>query len=281
MLPLIDNWWQYKIVADKLAEWFSRHLLALYISFEVGGEARQEFFSGFLLRYNSYLLWITAGHVIDQIKRILSDKSLSVIRVRWADGVDIPRAEALPADPFDIGRNSFSLLHDGIDFGAVLISGLNELNIVTNGRTQIMTERAWNLIDEAKPEGYYLLGYPDELNETSIKKTGNQINGSAFAGLAYVPIQRIDKIASNENKEFWSKSSAFYGQMIPFIDAPDVHLESIVGMSGGPLLGIQRDNEGHIRYYLYGVQSGWLRGQRIIRAESVKQILELNDTELG
>lgn len=108
MTPVLKDWWQYKSIADTLAEWFSRHLLSLYISFEVEGESRYDFYSGFLLEYNGYRLWITAGHVIDRIKKILSEKKVSITRVRWADGVDIPMAEALPVDPLDIGKNSFS-----------------------------------------------------------------------------------------------------------------------------------------------------------------------------
>src|SRR5205823_3336443 len=113
----------------------------------------------------------------------------------------------------------------------------NELNIVTNGRAQIMTEQAWSLIDEAKPEGYYILGYPDEWNEKSEPQvSGKQIIHSDFAGLACLPVQRIHNINIDieEDKQFWSRPSAFYGQLVPFIDAPDAAPRSIVGMSGGP-----------------------------------------------
>jgi len=43
----------------------------------------------------------------------------------------------------------------------------------------------------------------------------------------------------------------------------DVNIKDISGMSGGPICGFRRDDEGRWRFYIVALQSRWRRDSRI------------------
>ena len=44
----------------------------------------------------------------------------------------------------------------------------------------------------------------------------------------------------------------------------NVDLESVVGMSGGPIIGIRHNSNGQLAYWPVAMQSRWLPDQRIV-----------------
>jgi len=273
---LPDDWWRWMSTCQILADWFSRHLLGLFLSYRKNSEkqARHAIATGFLLYHREVLLWVTAGHVVDKLDEILSNPNTDVLRMRWLDGCEIPGAESVVVHNRDLMM--FSACEQGMNFGVVAIAGLDETNIVNGGRVLVMTEQIWKNLHLAQPEGYYIVGYPKEWLEVRKERlTDNQVRGSAIANLACVPVERIDPPTAGQPESFWDDSEAFYGQILPFADDLTGQPESIVGMSGGPVLSIERDLDGNLRYRLFGIQSKWLPRSRKVRAEPIHKVVAM------
>ena len=276
-MNLPADWWQYRTQAKILCDHFRRYLLGLLLSFRIKDETHHQFYTGFLLEFQETLLWITAGHVVDGIKEILTDRSVRVVRALWADGYERPRAEALPVDLDELLANALSASDKKMDFGAIAIRGLNETNIRQNGHSLTMTDQAWKNIHLANPEGFYILGFPDPWFKVSERQVSeNQVFGKATANISCLPVQRI--VGHPIEDGFWSDSEAFYGQVLPFIDGGGFQPETIVGMSGGPLFSIERDKNDQFRYYLFGLQRSWLPDSRVIRAEPIQRMVAVMDS---
>ncbi len=278
LVDLPSDWWQQLSACQTLADWFGRHLVGLFLSVQAEGSNRQGVYTGFVLFYEENLLWITAGHVVDEIRQVLSNPETDVQIMRWLDGCDIPGAESVPVHNRNL--DMFSGSEFGIDFGAIKITGLDAQNMLHNNRTQVITELIWKNLHLAKPEGYYVLGYPKEWIEHHEARLSNkQIFNSFRANLACLPVCQIEyRGDSHTNKEFWNDPEAFYGQILPFVDGPEYQPVSVKGMSGGPLFSIERDPSDRIRYRLFGIQRSEDKDERLIRVEPMHKILGLVKT---
>jgi hypothetical protein len=278
-MDLPDDWWRYTSTCQILSDWFIHHLLGLFLSLlDERGRIRHGVLTGFLLYHQDILLWITAGHVIDSINAILSNPHIKVLRMRWLDGCEIPGAESVPVHNRNL--KTFSTLKSKeIDFGVAAITGLDAENILRNDRVQTMTEQVWKNLHLAQPEGYYVLGFPEEWVEIQEDRLpDNIILGSAQANLACLPVRRIDYRGPSRTKEFWNDPGAFYGQILPFVDEPGYQPQNIEGMSGGPVFAIERDSGG-IRYRLFGIQRSQDKDERLIRVEPIQRIIAIMEEE--
>jgi len=97
-----DDWWQQLSACEALADWFGRHLVGLYFSVKTQDGQRQGVYTGFILFYEENLLWITAGHVIDEISDLLSSSEVNIETMHWLDGVEISGAESIPVHHRDL-----------------------------------------------------------------------------------------------------------------------------------------------------------------------------------
>jgi hypothetical protein len=72
--------------------------------------------------------------------------------------------------------------------------------------------------------------------------------------------------------EFTNKSEGlFYGQLSGLV----ADLTDINGMSGGPIFGFKRGEDGRMRYWVIALQSGWFPDKRIIFACRIRQLCEV------
>ena len=274
MMP--DNWWRMQKVAKGLFDWFSRYMVGLAMIVEINNKKQHTVYSGFLLFQREILFWVTAGHVIEEIQELISNENVKIIRQRWLDGCDIKGAGSIPVHG---ELNMFSILKEtGIDFGVVALSLFDMKNICKNKNVEIMTEQIWKNSENAHPEGYYVLGFPYEWIEVNEKQTHNNITlGSIFAGYACVPIEKIDYSEYKKDDDFWDDPNAFYGRKLPFNEGSEFIPEDMKGMSGGPVISIERDykNVG-IRYRLFGIQRGQNKfNKQFIRVEPSSRVLSL------
>lgn len=269
-----NDWWRQHLACQTLAEWFGHHLVGLFFSVQANGSKQEGVYTGLVLYYEKNLLWITAGHVVDEIHKVLSNPEIDVQIMRWLDGCEIPGAESIPVHNRNL--EMFSGLEFGIDFGVVKITGLDANNMLNNNRTQVITEEFWKT-PHSKPEGYYVLGFPKEWAEHhETRFPDNQIFNSFLANLACLPVQQIGYRGDfHPNKEFWNDPDAFYGQILPFVDGVEDQPASLKGMSGGPLFSIERDPSDRIGYRLFGIQRSEDKDERLIRAEPIHKILGL------
>jgi hypothetical protein len=271
---LSDDWWRSIGVCRVLCDWFSRHLVCLYLACDVRGQRKDLVYTGFLLRYQGLLLWVTAGHLIDEIKSIREDAACQIRQMRWLDACDIPHAESVIVH--DRNLMLYSALSQGIDFGTAAIVGLDEANIVAAGRAVAMTQEIWRNIEAANPEGYYLIGYPARWQSAaSYVESDSSVRHVVRAGLCCIPLCRVDGPPEGAVESSRLQGEAFYGRSLPFLEGDDYQPESIKGMSGGPVFSVERDPDGRVRYRLYGIQSTWWSQSRVIRAEPIERIAAL------
>jgi len=267
-----QDWWRYTIVSRRLTEWLNRHLLALMTTRTINGKSTTEFHTGFLVHHMDLLLWVTAGHVIDRLVEMRENQSIRVDRARWADWRPaFEGAESVPVDFTTLIM--LSATSEGVDFGVAVIRGLEADALLRNTNLQIMDERIWKSLDAARPDGYYLIGYPDEWNRIIERTTTGGLERGAAADAACIPIQPIEYRGFDPYNRFWDIPDLFYGQMVPFVDQPEPILQNIVGMSGGPILSLETDVESRIIYRLFGVQRA-AYGE-YISAEPMRRILPL------
>ena len=128
MKEMPEDWWRIFPACFYLSQWSSRYLVSLVIAVRIEGKEQYGCYTGFLYSIKNYLFWLTAGHVIEKIREIITKPEIQVLSLRWFDGCRIQGAESIPAssEPMMV-----SILKDtGIDFGAIGLSPLESANLL-------------------------------------------------------------------------------------------------------------------------------------------------------
>ena len=275
MRELPAEWWKWVRTAQVLSEWFFRHMLGLAITYDEQNERHRAHVSGFLVDYRGKLCWFTAGHVIEEILRVRNDPKYEMVDFRWLDRHSAKGADTLPA------HNKLPAAHyqyaGGLDFGMIVIEGLDELHVRSNESLSLMTEQGWANLESSDPDGYYLIGFPAEWQSVDETPVGTrQTKVALIAPLSCLPVGRIDPPLTSVRDEFWDDEEAFYGEIAAFerVENPaESQPSDIVGMSGGPLLSLERQPDGRIRYRLCGVLASWNKSKRFVRVEPILRIV--------
>jgi hypothetical protein len=130
-------------------------------------------------------------------------------------------------------------------------------------------------------DGLLAVGFPQGWKKEWVGEDSEYTKHFVKAEAAAVPARRLRQDEfGNEPREFWDRPGCVYARVdlpnlkIPAI-APFLDLDSIVGMSGGPVFGVRKLNDDRACYAPVGVQSAWLRESRIIRVEPWDRVTEL------
>jgi hypothetical protein len=279
MLDLPSDWWQNATTSTILIQHFKRHLLPLLVAGFVDNQIQYNIYTGIYLKHGETIVWLTAGHVVEELKKILSSKNFKLAVISWLDGFEATQAESIPMHKIDIPMKSWQEI--GLDIGVVLPSLLDVGNLQKNERISPIEAVIWKNLSKAQPEGYYAIGFPRPWCQytqtpTQNKKTLNKI----IAETACLPLEQIPPPPEFFNDKKWSDPEAFYGRLIPFPDYPEFELEDANGMSGGPIISVERDPDGRIRYRLVGILQSFAHGQSIFRAEPISKVAGAIDTWL-
>jgi hypothetical protein len=87
-----------------------------------------------------------------------------------------------------------------------------------------------------------------------------QSGGHNFVSSALNPILIfVEEINGEEHGIQQTQAKRFVGHLSPLNDT-----ESIAGMSGGPILGFKKTDDGQLKYYPVAIQSRWLERRKII-----------------
>ncbi len=159
--------------------------------------------------------------------------------------------------------------------------GLDRENLLKNDNIEIMDSRGWHNLQAIVPEGYYILGYPFEWTkyEGEINLSGQLL--SKFEAMPVcLPITKIPCDPKYVQTSLLTEIDDFCGQIKPFSDGTSHQLSDILGMSGGPLLSVERTELGEIRYRLFGIQKSWDKDEQIIQVEPIQRIVKLLDNAL-
>lgn len=267
-------WWTTREAISSLMEWFGRHLVALFQSANVAGAQQQALYSGFVVEHDSELYWVTAGHVIDDIRAVETAPNATGKSLCWLDGYENGQAGAIPA--VDVTGRSFSGTEWDIDTGVIRLLSWEANLVRNNGRTLLFNSHAWKGLKKAKPEGYLLLGFPEGLSSIESRSLRNgQVMNVVKPALACIPVRKIRRRPKSpeSGNNFWNDREAFYGALTPYFGEESLTIGSVKGMSGGPLISVERDPANQIRYRLVGIQRGELRSKAFIRVEPIDRAL--------
>jgi hypothetical protein len=271
---LPSDWWQNAWAASGLVEWFKFHVIGLLIAGRTNNLMQYEVFSGFLFEQNNRLLWITAGHAVDKVKAILDSVNFTISFMTWLDWYDVPGAEGVLVHDPNLRMKSWK--PTGLDLGIIEIHGLDKENILANEAVRPVEETIWKNLAAARMEGYYVIGFPRAWTSlTSEHIVTGKPRHSVTAKIACLPIVELPFKSEAAHPEFWQDPSDFHGRIVPYRDMPEIEVEDIRGMSGGPILSVERTEDGQILYRLLGVVKIQVKSRNLIKAVPIEKITPL------
>jgi hypothetical protein len=218
------------------------------------GQDRRKFVvSGFLLSIRGLWYMATAGHVLEDISKLMAENPDRTFLFGIIDNFG-PDAKHDTTIPFAL-RDALHWRTDddtGADFGLICIDDHYRRQMETNPTIPI-SEAQWDYVRTEPFDFHLMVGIPAETLDQGLD---NRINFS----IASIPLTELsesdlpDTITPNSYPTFYAKL------------APTQGLASIKGMSGCPIFGFARDENGNWRHWIVAVQSGWYPNQRIVYA---------------
>jgi hypothetical protein len=250
---------------SSIYRFFCNHLVSLGIFYETvsaNGEPTNDLkfycYSGTILSIKGQWNFLTAGHVLEEIE---SNKKQGRIIIKEAKLIDyfgniVVNWEPIP---FDYENSPKFFVFDemkGLDFGLILLSQYYRNLLEFNGIIAV-EEKNWKSQPDEFFEKYWMIGLPKEKIRTEKLKTDStKCKTTAYTNPAIISLTKISK----ESDFAEEKSNPFFYGKLP-IDGYSI--EDISGMSGGPIIGFNKDTT---RYWIVAIQSSWNRGTREIFA---------------
>lgn len=273
---LPSDWWQRRVALDYLIKSkLSHHMIGLELDGTVGQDVHSYLYTGFILEYKQHRLWVSAGHVIDEIRQVLNTRTFNVTKMAWLDGYQVSQADEILV--YDRNLYLESWYTTGVDMGVVILSATDADAIFSNKKLAPITKDGWTSHEKTVIEGYLAAGFPRNLRNTLRKKaTGTLAEIPIDARITGFPIRRTSWQISPTYDEFWDDSTAFYGEILPYPDYPDEGVGDIGRMSGSPLFSFSTNDQGRVVYYLAGVLKTWDH-RRTIRVVPIQKIIKAID----
>lgn len=259
----------------------ARHFVAfscLYESLNVDGSVFRSgttIFSGFIIEFLDKWYWVTAGHCLqEELDEHIQRSQIRVVGGSFIDylGHDAQHFQTYPYT-YSPGDGQYIYRPDlGLDFAIIPLDDLMRAAFLKNGIVPIQREN-WIHQPNLSFEFYRMLGIPRGRVVSSPAPDGSE---SVLVGLALLAIdaaseQEIQSIPDH-------RPNMFIGKI-----ASEVKIDTIKGMSGGPIYGFRHDSRGRLLYHAVAVQSSWYPDSRLICgcpltvfAENVYQLLSGN-----
>ncbi len=230
----------------------SRHLVAAplgdYESYKDGKVFHSGTFalSGFVLTLHDRHFWVTAGHCLKDFDRDIRCGVLKIFDTGFVDyfGSEAKHVHKYPYQ-YEPGCEFYiDSLDDALDFAIIPLDLLMIQSFEVNGVKNV-SRANWLQQPSLIFERYMILGLPAYL----IPKD------RPAAQPVLVGIEPLDpKTIPDPLPDGW-----FVGK----ID-DECPIKSIEGMSGGPIYGFRRNDQGQWLYHIVALQSRWREGSRVI-----------------
>ncbi|MBN2396227.1 MAG: hypothetical protein JXC36_07185 [Candidatus Atribacteria bacterium] len=236
---------------ERMVSYFYQHIVPIYFCFQKGDIKHQFIITSFAFSVSGYWFLITAGHCFKLIREEFIDNGWTLSSCSLIDflGLNVKFMEPIPFN-FDINKAYFFPENDddySFDYGVYPLSSYyKELLLANNIKS---------------------------LNEEVWKKQPNHIDVCAIIGIPSELINfnhRVELVSCFLYADIIDeKPEGFKDTSLPRIYAKinlDNGMGSIEGISGGPLLGFQKLENGELRYWLLGLQSRWYSPSQHIAA---------------
>lgn len=229
-----------------------RHFVTLSCVRTIQGqqEERTFVFSGFLIEVHDLWFYVTAGHILRDIRKAVSQgATFDIWRLGDQTAGNRFNNTAIPFG-FDIDR--WGVIENeelGLDYAVVPLEELYCRQLQAGGARPI-ARVAWG--DHATEHDHWaLVGVPSE----TVSYDGNTL---ITAKVVVAPLEPSDAPSGSGSKA----QNQFYGRLK---DDSAGMLKDVDGMSGGPIFALKKV-AGTWKYSVIGVQSAWYEKSRIIAA---------------
>jgi hypothetical protein len=221
--------------------------------------------SGFVISlYDGWIL-VTAGHAIQPLHERVERGELRIVECSLADYFALDVGSALGI-PFNFNDATKRYLDDdalGLDFCLIFLGRHYRRLLEKNVRA--IPQENWERREQLQFDRYGVLGFPVELWDGQRRVN---VNGATVAG-GVRPVlmmgQKTDFLPD------YKPTPKFPWIGVELKDKTEI--KSVVGMSGGPILGF-KDQPGKAPLYtIVGVQSWWDKERRIAYGSSLPAII--------
>ena len=205
--------------------------------------------TAFVLSVSDQWFLITAGHWIRDIEILTDQNGYDITRCQLIDSLGLGATHPEPI-PFDYKGSYPTCLSDdyAFDYGVMVLSTYYKQLLNTN-KVQALTEEVW----KSQPidiDFYMLLGIPAQL----VKVDSSSIERAPT-------LLKVETMSEKPDGFTEVSVPLFYGRI-----ALGEGVQSIEGMSGGPVFGFHQNEKGELRYWLTALQSRWLPRSHFIAA---------------
>ncbi|MFC1650658.1 hypothetical protein ACFL2X_03735 [Candidatus Latescibacterota bacterium] len=235
---------------------FKKHLVPLCVIFTKGGKACPFFATAFILSAEDEWFLVTAGHVAEEIKSILTDPNYSLVGAKLCDIGGLNAKHSMPI-PFDLTPEKFIILGNEKTYDyAVIFLDPYYIRLLERNGVEPLDEQVW-LYQPIEPEFFTMLGVAKQMVSPLWNEDKSVIDGIGVA----TTLHRVDHSPQRPKGIEEKNAPRWYGYI-----STDSSIDDIVGMSGAPIFAFKHTDGGGLKYWLIGVQSSWNHGNKAIAA---------------
>jgi len=251
---LPPDWWKRPRSHDALRDFvwhLSRYILYLRVPLPDG---TRDLHNGVLLENNDGLvMWASVSHIRDDLREPLRRAKTGMIAAKWQLVDGRGELRLIPAQLREM--NVFVPDECDVDFLVAIVPEEEAREIRDAGGAEAGTPSLWKNSSYEAVEGYWLVGYPDQVRSRFENDPGVPQPSASIVPIC-VPVASI----APDDGRFYGLSrdhELFYGEAYLESNAPGLLLNDLGGMSGCPLFSLRRlYEEQKIRYRLVGLLRG-------------------------
>jgi hypothetical protein len=241
--------------AEKMLEFFCRHLVALCVTYRAVKNGmpmeKQRFFAvpGVVICIRGFCSFLTAGHALKDLSLHLERGDIVLESSVLADtfGPDTVTEKPIPFDLLNEPRFFIDNQEEGLDFGLIALRPYYVALLAKHG-IKALFEENWINQHRVAFDAYAMLGLPEEFVKYE------QDGSAGIVSPTMIGVKALDNPPERSKPTTYPR---FIGQLHEALP-----LSSIVGMSGGPIFGFRYGPP--TAYWVVAIQSSWLRSQRIV-----------------
>jgi hypothetical protein len=214
--------------------------------------------SGTLLFVEGAIYFLTAGHVLRELKELRDCEHVLIEHASLADIFGLKRVSDTPI-PFDL-RSALLCFDEnlGLDFGVIPI-GPHQARLLGKNGMIALSEANWIEQAGVKFDGHLMLGFPAESVSERVSDSSRVIlQPTTFS------VKQLVSAPDQQSTTY----PRFIGQV-----SHDLALKSLKGMSGGLIFGFRL--QPRLSYWVVAIQSSWHPGTKMVYGCSVPVLASL------
>ncbi len=223
-------------------------------------------YSGFIIAYKGCWFFVTAGHIIENLDKLLEDRRIRLEHCHFQDSFakGVQSAEVVPFG-YEGARKAYFNNDDGWDVALIGITSMYRALLERGGVIPIPMD-GWREVLSSDFEFYGILGLASEkiVRTRGVTAAGRTTIGGAAP--VFLMGHKSDAVpVGTAPAEPWLA--------IQLLDMGQIN--DMDGMSGGPIYGINNMPDGTSQYTAAGIQSMWFRPTQVAFGTPMTRVMEV------